>query len=400
MIKTYKFRLYPTAKQTDKLNSTLDLCRILYNSCLADRNRHYKETKQGLSRTDQQRILVQDKKNIPYLTEIHSQVLQDVLFRVEKAYKNFFRQLKDKSDKAGFPRFKGIGRYDSITYTQSGFEIIDDKLKLSKLGTIKLKQHRNIGGIIKTCNIKKEIDKWYACFSVEYNIIPKPVPDKQIGIDVGINSFAVLSDGKIVDNPKYLRKSEEKLIKKQKQLSSKKKGSDNRKKAKKVVAILHKHVANQRKDFHHKESKKIVNNYYYIVVEDLQIKNMVKNHHLAKSINDAGWGQFISFLTYKAEEAGCYVEKINPRNTSKTCNKCGYIHKEMTLAIRSWDCPICKAHHDRDGNASINILNNTAGTAGITLGEIGSVDDIVSSNTYALKSTLSTNQEASSVRAR
>jgi putative transposase len=401
MIKTYKFRLYPTKKQVEKLDWTLETCRILYNSCLVDRNRHYEETGKGLSRIDQQKILVQDKKNIEYLKNIHSQVLQDVLFRVEKAYKSFFRRLKDISGKAGYPRFKNTGRYDSITYTQSGFEIIDDKLKLSKIGHIKLKQHRNINGNIKTCNIKKEINKWYVCFSVEYKPISKSIPNRQVGIDVGIKSFAVLSNGKPIDNPKHLRKSEEELTKKQRQLSKKKKGSCNRKKAKVVLSKLHKKVANQRKDFQHKESRKIVDNYGYIKVEDLQIKNMVKNHNLAKSISDAGWGQFVQFLTYKAEEAGCYIEKVSPRNTSKTCSVCGYIHKEMTLRIRSWDCPVCNFHHDRDKNASINILNkSTAGTAGITLGETGSMDDIVSSNAYALKSIPSLNQEASSVRAR
>jgi putative transposase len=401
MLKTYKYRLYPTRKQTEKLDWTLETCRILYNSCLVDRNRHYKETGKGLSRIDQQKILVRDKKNIEYLMNIHSQVLQDVLFRVEKAYKAFFRRLKEKNGKAGYPRFKNIDRYDSITYTQSGFEIIDGKLKLSKVGHIKLKQHRNINGAIKTCNIKKEADKWYVCFSVEYEPVRKPVPHKQIGIDVGIKSFAVLSNGEEVDNPKYLVKSEEKLIKKQKRLSSKKKGSNNRKKAKISVARAHKKVSNQRKDFQHKESRKIVDNYGVVAVEDLQIKNMIKNHNLAKSINDAGWGQFLSFLTYKAEEAGCYVERVSPRNTSKTCSVCGYIHKEMTLSVRDWVCPVCNTVHDRDINASINIINKTIGRVSpeFTLGEISSMDDIASSNACALKSILSKNQEAPPERA-
>jgi len=378
MIKTYKFRLFPTRKQKKTLDWTLDTCRILYNSALADRNRHYKETGKGLSRIDQQRILVQDKKNITYLTGIYSQVLQEVLFRAEKSYKNFFRRIKEKSGKAGYPRFKPIGRYDSFTYPQLGFSINDGILNLSKIGCIKLKQTRNINGIIKTCNIKKEIDKWYVCLSVEYNVIPKPAPDKQIGIDVGIKSFAVLSDGKIIDNPEYLANAEKELSKKQRVLSSKKKGSNKRNKAKIAVARFHKKISNQRKDFHHKVSRQIIDNYGYVVVEDLQIKNMVKNHNLAKSISDAGWGQFVSFLTYKAEEAGCYVKKINPRNTSKTCNICGYIYQEMTLAIRSWDCPICKSHHNRDVNASINILNKGVGSS--TLG-VGIISPVFGANT-------------------
>ena len=401
MLKTYKYRLYPTRKQTEKLEWTLETCRILYNSCLVDRNRRYEETGKGLSRIEQQKILVQDKKNIEYLKSIHSQVLQDVLFRVEKAYKAFFRRLKDKSGKAGYPRFKNQGRYDSITYTQSGFEIIDDKLKLSKIGYIKIKLHRKIDGRLKTCNIKKEIDRWYVCFSVEYTPNIKPIPNKQIGIDVGLKSFAVLSDGKVIDNPKYLIKSEKFLIKRQRKLSNKKKGSNNRKKAIMTLSRLHKHISNQRKDFHHKVSKQVVDNYGYIKVEDLQIKNMVKNHKLAKSISDAGWGQFVSFLTYKAEEAGCYVEKVNPRNTSKECSVCGYIYKDMTLSIRKWTCPVCMTLHDRDENAAVVIEHRTIGKelAEFTLGEISSADDIVSSNAYALKSTLSANQEAPPFRA-
>ena len=162
MLKTYKYRLYPTRKQTYKLDWTLETCRILYNSSLVDRNRHYEQTGKGLSRIDQQKILVRDKKSIEYLTDIHSQVLQDVLFRVERAYKAFFRRLKDRNGKAGYPRFKNIGRYDSITYTQSGFALDSaHKLALSKIGHIKLKLHRSITGTIKTCSIKKEIDKWY-----------------------------------------------------------------------------------------------------------------------------------------------------------------------------------------------------------------------------------------------
>jgi putative transposase len=383
LYKTYKYRLYPTKNQIEKLDWTLETCRILYNSCLVDRNRHYEETKTFLSRIDQQKILVQDKKNIEYLKNIHSQVLQDVLFRVEKAYVNFFRRVKEKKGKAGFPRFKNQDRYDSITYSQSGFEIDKDgKLKLSKIGHIKIKLHRDINGTIKTCNIKKEIDKWYVCFTVEYTHHgSKPIPDKQIGIDVGIKSFAVLSDGKIIDNPKYLIKSEKLLTKRQRQLSNKKKGSNNRNKSRLTVARLHKHISNQRKDFQHKVSRQIINNYGYIKVEDLQISNMVKNHKLAKSIHDAGWGQFICFLNYKAEEAGCYLEKVNPRNTSKECSVCGYIYKDMDIYIRNWICPVCHTEHDRDVNASINICNkNTSGTTKFTLGEISSVDDIVDVN--------------------
>lgn len=365
MIKTYKYRLYPTKKQVQKLNWTLDMCRILYNSCLVDRKNRYEQTGKGLSRISQQKILVSDKNKIEFLNEIHSQVLQNVLFRVERAYQNFFRRVKIGDKKAGYPRFKGEGRYDSIMYPQEpAFQITPQGLKLSKIGTVKIKLHRNIQGIIKTCSIKRAIDKWYACFSVEYDPIKKPIPAKSIGIDVGIKSFAVLSDGEVIENPKYLRKSEDKLTSKQRQLSKKKKGSANRKKVRKVVAKLHCKVRNQRSDFHHKVSRKIVDTCGFIAVEDLNIKGMVRNHHLAKSISDAGWGQFLSYLEYKAADAGVRIEKVPPHYTSINCSVCGN-PVPKTLAQRIHRCPFCNVVLDRDLNAARNILlKSTAGTAG------------------------------------
>ena len=366
MRKTYKYRLYPTKKQIQKLEWTLDKCRILYNSCLLDRRNNYEQTGKGLTRIRQQEILKSDKKKIEFLNDIHSQVLQDVLFRVERAFQGFFRRLKEKNGKAGYPRFKSENRYDSITYPQQpGFQLTEQGLKLSKIGTIKLKKHREIKGDIETCTIKKEIDRWYACFSVEYKPVKKLIPDKAIGIDMGIKSFATLSNGEIIDNPKYLRKSEERLITKQRQLSQKKKGSYNRKKARIKVAKLHCKVRNQRNDFHHKVSRKIVDTYGFIVVENLHIKGMVRNHHLAKSISDAGWRQFLNYLTYKAEEAGCLVEKVSPHYTSINCSVCGE-PVPKTLAQRIHRCPFCKTVMDRDHNAAQNILlKSTAGTAGI-----------------------------------
>lgn len=387
MRKVYKFRLLPTKKQVQRLNWTLDMCRILYNSCLLDRRRYYEQTGKWLTRIRQQEILKSDKQRINHLKEIHSQVLQDVLFRVDRAFQNFFRRVR-AGEKPGYPRFKGEGRYDSITYPQQpGFQLTEQGLKLSKIGTVKIKKHREIRGKIKTCIIKREIDKWYACFSVEYEPVQKPIPERAIGIDAGIKSFAVLSDGEVIENPKYLRKSEERLILKQRQLSKKKKGSKNRKKARIKVAKLHRKVRNQRSDFHHKVSRRIVDTYGFIAVEDLNIKGMVRNHHLAKSISDAGWGQFLNYLTYKAAEAGCRVEKVSPHYTSIDCSVCGNpVHKTLSQRIHS--CPFCSGVLDRDLNAARNILlKATAGTAG--------------SNAWGEATIVaSLNQEASPVRAR
>lgn len=363
MIKTYRFRVNPTARQIKTLEHTLEICRILYNSCLLDRKRTYEQTGKSLSRIDQQKILVADKQRISFLNDIHSQVLQNVLFRVERAFQNFFRRVK-AGEEPGYPRLKSVGRYDSIAYPQEpAFQITEQGLKLSKIGTIKIKLHRPIVGTIKTCTIKRENDKWYACFSVEYEAIRKPASGRFVGIDVGIKSFAVLSDGTVIDNPKYLRKSGKKLIYKQRNLSKKTRGSRNRRKARKIVAKLHCKIRNQRSDFHHKISRKIVNTYGFIAVEDLNINGMVKNHHLAKSISDCGWGQFLGFLEYKAEEAGVQFEKVAPHYTSINCSHCGN-PVPKTLKDRIHFCITCGATLDRDHNAAINILNkSTVGTA-------------------------------------
>lgn len=223
MRKTYKYRLYPTNKQEAELLSTLDVCRILYNSCLIDRKNHYQVTRKGLSRIGQQRILVDDKKKVTALNGIHSQVLQDVLFRVDRAYQGFFRRLADKSGRAGYPRLKSEGRYDSITYPQEpGFRIENGKLRLSKIGVLKLKMHRDIAGHVKSCTVRKDGNHWYACFSVEHEPEKRAIPLKSTGIDVGIKNFAALSDGSEIVNPKYLRKTETKLKRVQRSLSRKK----------------------------------------------------------------------------------------------------------------------------------------------------------------------------------
>jgi len=360
--KTYKYRLYPTKKQVKSLESAIEICRILYNSCLADRRNHYQKTGKGLTRIRQQEILCADKERVCILNDIHSQVLQNVLFRVERTFENFFRRLKESEGKAGYPRYKGVGQYDSLCYPQQpGFQLTPQGLKLSKIGTVKIKLHRAIIGTPKICTVKRTAGNWYACFSVEFEPVVTEVPDGSIGIDVGVDSFAVLSDGTVVENPEHLRKSEEKIMRTQRRLSAKKKGSANRAKARKRVARIHQKIRDRRADFHHKLSRTLINSYGLIVVEDLNINGMIRNHHLAKSISDAGWGQFLRFLAYKAENAGCKVEKVAAHDTSILCSACGE-RVEKTLADRIHNCPFCGLVLGRDHNAAINILSR-AGTA-------------------------------------
>lgn len=371
MKKTFQFRIYPTKNQEVLLNRTLSTCRHLYNEALAER-KHESELNElmrdfgvfpwgkpeWINYYDQANDLSESKTN--FQKEVFSQVLQNVLKRVDRSFKNFFNGF-------GYPRFQGRNRYNSFTYPQKGFEL-DEKLTLSKIGNIKIIQHREIEGKIKTCTIKKDIDQWYVSFSCEIDNPILPVEIKtETGIDVGLKSLLTMSNGSQIEPPEFLRESEQKLTQEQKRLSRKKKRSQNRNHQRIVVAKTHRRIRNQRKDFAHKTSRKLVEIFDRIVFEDLQIKNMVQNHHLAKSISDASWSQLISFTKSKAECAGKIVELVNARNTSQNCSGCGNsVPKDLSVRIHS--CPFCGLELDRDHNAAINILkrsNSTVGTTGI-----------------------------------
>ena len=361
MMKSFKYRIYPTKNQTVKLIGNLNTCRHLYNDSLAERkhqaeiNRIYQDFQvfewgkpQWITKYDQFETLTRNKTE--YQKEVHSQVLQDVIKRVDKSFKNFFNGF-------GYPRFQGRNRYDSFTYPQSGFKFTDDgKLKLSKIGEVKIFKHREIDGKIKTCTVKRDVDSWYVTFACEIEPQRIKMTGDSIGIDVGLKSLITLSNGGDIEPPKFLRQSEDKLTKAQRELSRKKKGSNNRNKQRIEVAKIHRHIRNQRQDFSHKVSRKLVDSYDTIVFEKLQIQNMVKNHHLAKSISDAGWNQLIEYTKFKAEWAGKVVEQVDPRNTSTTCPKCGHI-KTMPLSQRTYKCLVCGNVMDRDHNAAINILH-------------------------------------------
>jgi len=293
---------------------------------------------------------------------VHSQVLQDVLRRLDKTFNNFFKRIR-KGEKAGYPRFKGKYRYDSFTYPQSGFALEKKKLQLSKIERITTKLHRPIPseGVIKTCTIKRDVDHWYACFTVA---LPDPAPGSQrkiqnaIGVDVGLKSLLTLNNGDTITNPRWLRKSEKKLTKVQRWKDRKKKGSNNRHKQNTKVAQVHRKIRNQRKDFHHKLSRKLVDAYDLIVYEKLTIPNLVKNHHVAKSISDAVWGQLMCFTEYKAEEAGTLVDYVSAYNTTQLCSRCGKLVPK-TLATRIHSCPYCGLDVARDHNSAITILHRS-----------------------------------------
>jgi putative transposase len=333
----------------------LDECRWLYNELLEQKKLAYEELGISLSKRQQQDLLPLLKEERSSLTLVHSQVLQNVNDRLDKAFQAFFRRCK-AGEKPGFPRFRGMHRYHSFCYPQSGFAVIEKELKLSKIGNIRIKMHRPIEGVIKTCSIRRTVSgDWDVSFSCEVNVEPQAPKEESIGIDVGLTHFAVFSDGKKISNPRFFQKGQKDLAKAQRSLAKMEKGSKKRRKKGKAVAKIHEKISHQRKDFCHKESKKIIDQYQYICVEDLDIKNMVEGSWLAKNIMDASWNQFRQFLTYKAAEAGRKLGLANPAYTTQTCSQCGHRERKQ-LHERTHCCVACGYCTGRDHNAAQNIL--------------------------------------------
>lgn len=357
MAKVFRFRLKPTKAQIAKLNEQLELCRWVYNETLAMRKNAYEQEERSVSYFESKRMLPIWKESKPELSTVHSQVLQDVVLRVNLAFRAFFRRIQSGEENPGYPRFKGKSRYDSISYPQSGFSIDGNKLWLSKIGEVKFWMHRPIEGFVKRLTIRRSsTKKWYVSFLVEESINHPLAPSqKVVGIDMGIMNFAVLSDGEFVENPKFLLTDEERLKAAQSKRDKLPKGSTERREATKAVNHLYERVANRRDNFAQQISREWVNRYGLICFEDLNIINMVKNHNLAKSILDAAWNRLVKYTSYKAVDAGRRVVLVNPANTSQMCSGCGQTVKK-DLSVRVHDCPYCGLSIDRDLNASKNIL--------------------------------------------
>jgi putative transposase len=404
-IKAYKYRIYANKSTTEKLHRTLDRCRELYNAGLQERRDAYEmhvkrhpgyydaETRKQLTCElttgyyEQKHELVGIKEMRSEYRDIASHMLQDVMMRLKRAYDNFFRRIHN-GEQPGYPRFQGKNRYDSFTYPDgAGWKLeakehpqdkkgmVRVKLKLAKIGTVKLHLHRDIEGTIKTLIIKREREHWYAIFTCEVSKPePLPISYEDVGIDLGVTHFAALSNGEFIDHPRYFRKAEKKLAKAQQVLARKKRGSHQRTKAVQQVARLHRKIANQRKDFHHKAARKLVNRYQVLVFEDLQVKNLTKTPApkqdetgnylpngaaakagLNKSILDARWGTFIRMVSVKAAWAGRVVLFVNPSMTSQTCPNCGAVRKK-TLEERWHSCP-CGCKLDRDTASAKVILD-------------------------------------------
>ena len=370
LTRAYKFRIYPDATRQAEIDERLILAQQFYNKILEKSIASYKNGKTKVSMAQFNRfvkeIIQEDKR---YL-KLYSQTRCEIEFRLLKAYQNFFRRVKEGNKKAGFPRFKSRDRYKSITYPQDNgsFSIRKDRLRVSRIGTMRIELHRKIEGAIKTLAIKREGRDYYAVFTTITDIkIPEVKNTNPIGIDLGLDSFVAMSDGTKIEKPKFMRQKRKKIAKWQKIVARRNKGSKRRENAKQRLQSAYTEATNQSDDYLHRLSDNLVDSgYTSFAVEDLHIQNMVKNHRLAGSIQDASWNRFIQLLSYKAESAGMKVIKVDARNTSKECSNCGNI-QDMPLSERTYNCQRCGMSKDRDINASINILNRAT-----TLGQRGS----------------------------
>jgi putative transposase len=356
MRKAFIYKARANVKTNANALIWLGLCRQLYNAALEERIGAWKH---GVNLTgyDQVKELPGLKRALPEFKQIDAQSLQDVIERLDRAYKDFFRRVKAKRGRAGFPRFKNKNRYDSFTLKQNGWTLDQNVLSIKKLGVFRLRLSRPVEGTIKTVTVRRSrTNNWFVSFSCD-NVTPKVLPasTKAIGLDMGLISFVADSDGNTIKAPKFFRKSERLLRRRQRKLSRRVKGSARRKEARILVAKAHEKVRCQRNDWIRKRVNYYVKHYGAIYYEDLSVSNMVRNKHLSKSISDAAWSKFITWLSVKAEEAGRTAKAVNPRWTSQDCSWCGE-RVIKTLSTRVHGCPHCGLVLDRDINAARNVL--------------------------------------------
>lgn len=356
--KAYKYRLFPNDTQVEHLAQTFGSCRFVYNWALATKKDAYEAEEKTITRFELDKQLTQMKHEITWLKDMHAQALQQSLASLDKAYQKFFKE------HSGYPKFKS--KYDRQSFSCPQNCRVDwdnSTLSIPKLKDIPIILSRKFEGKIKTVTISKtKTDKYFVSILVEtpgeIPEVSEPSIDSAIGIDVGIKDFATLSDGTKIANPRFYKTTLKRLKRKQRAVSRKKKGSSNRSKARKQLALLHERVSNQRSDFLHKITHGLCykSHEQTICVEDLSIKNMLKNHCLAQSISDVGWGEFFRQLKYKCSWRGknlIAIDRFAP--SSKTCSVCGWVKQNLTLADRTWLCPCCNSEHDRDINAAVNI---------------------------------------------
>jgi putative transposase len=352
--KGYKFRLYPTPEQEAYLAKCFGCSRFVYNHFLRLTTDAYAESKKHLRYGDTAKLLTAIKKDEQYswLSQVNSQSLQQTLKDLESAFVRFFKKLGD------FPVFKKKRNRQSFRVPQHWSITTDGMLKLPKMQLIKMVQHRDIVGTPTSVTISKTpTGKYYASILVEYETSYAPLNGGKVGADLGLKDFLITSEGKKYPNPRFYKRALKRLKRLQRSLSRKVNSSNNRNKQRLLVARAHEKVANQRLDMQHKLTLQLTCKNQVVAVEDLHIKGMIKNHKLAQAISDAAWGQFLTMLEYKGSLYGCEIRKLDRFfPSSKRCSLCGYIHENLRLNIREWACPDCGTRHDRDVNASTNVL--------------------------------------------
>ena len=359
---TYKYRLFPTSAQRTSLERVLELCRWVYNDTLAIRKDAYAPnglpTGKGLSLYDTNKLLTIWKTDKPALRQVHSQVLQNVQERVDLAFQAFFRRVKAGEKEAGYPRFRGKGWYDSFTFKQSGYKLNGDTLFVSKVGNIPIRLHRPLCADVKTLTIQRDaVGNWYACFSCEADIAPLAPTHKVVGVDLGLTTFAYLSDGTKIDRHRWMKQDAKDIARLQRKKETFAKGSPERRKVIHALCHAYERATNRRKNFAHQASRKLVNTYQFIALEKLDIQEMqvTGNKLIRRNIADVAWGQFVQFTAYKAANAGRRVALVHPRGTTQMCSGCGEIVPK-DLSVRLHDCPHCGLVLNRDHNAALNIL--------------------------------------------
>ena len=359
MVRVYRYRLYPTRAQDAALRETLERLRELYNAALQHRRDAYRKAGKSVSAYDQMHELIGVREVRPEYAEIHTHLLQDVLTRLDRAYRAFFRRCKS-GETPGFPRFKGHGRYRTFTFkdaaNHNGVRLLSTgRVKLAGIGNVKVKVHRPVDGRIKQASVSLDGDgHWYIAFAcVDVPAKPLPASVTSVGIDVGITTFAALSDGTMVDNPRPYEVAQRSLATAQRRVSRRKRGTERRRKAVGLLAKQAARVQRVRLDFHHKTALAIVQRFGSIAVEDLSVKGLARMR-LAKQVHDAGWAQFTTILASKAESAGREFYRVDPRGTSQECSGC-LLCVPKGLHVRVHACPHCGLVEDRDVNAAINV---------------------------------------------